>query len=95
MKERAGKINYLVCPSCGERTLAGTKDSRPIVMDEFGDSAHAIKRRRKCLNCNVRATTIELTEEALHAISHRVTYTNKQVVGLARQIATLIEGIEP
>lgn len=91
MSGKNAKINFLVCPNCGERTLAGAEDSRPHEMVEFGIAAHAIKRRRRCLNCNTMSKTIELTEEALHAISHRVTSTNMQVADLARKIAALIQ----
>jgi len=89
------KINHLICPLCGGKSLAGTKDSRPIHIEEFGVAAHAVKRRRTCLSCNGRSTTFELTEEVLHAIAHRVTGENLQIAALAKQIAQIIEGREP
>jgi transcriptional regulator NrdR family protein len=89
------KINHLICPLCGEKSLAGTADSRPIHMEEFGVAAHAVRRRRDCLSCGGRSTTFELTEEALHAIAHRVTGTNLKIGFLAQRIVDLIEGKEP
>jgi transcriptional regulator NrdR family protein len=88
------KINHLICPLCGGKSLAGTKDSRPIHMEEFGIAAYAVKRRRTCLSCGSRSTTFELTEEALHAIAHRVTGTNLKIGFLAQRIVDLIEGKE-
>lgn len=40
----------LHCPSCGKRMLR-TVDSRPI--------ANAVKRRKECVSCGKRVTTIE------------------------------------
>jgi hypothetical protein len=89
------KINHMYCPLCGEKSLGGTADSRPVHMEAFGVAAHAVRRRRDCQSCGGRSTTFELTEEALHAIAHRVTGTNLKIGFLANQIAQLIEGKEP
>jgi transcriptional regulator NrdR family protein len=89
------KINHMYCPLCGEKSLGGTADSRPVHMNEFGIAAHAVRRRRDCLSCGGRSTTFKLTEEALHAIAHRVTGENLQIAALAKQIAQLVEGKEP
>lgn len=86
------KINHMHCPLCGEKSLGATADSRPIHLEEFGIAAHAVRRRRDCDSCGGRSTTFELTEEALHAIAHRVTGTNLQIAALAKQIAQLVEG---
>lgn len=54
------------CPSCKARSM-GVVDCRPY--DLF--SLTAIKRRRKCLSCNHRITTFEVTQDQLGVVSDR------------------------
>lgn len=78
MKTR--KIAQTTCPECGHSTSKIT-DSRPT---KFAGEM-TVKRRRKCLSCEERFTTYEVSESILRTFRQRVTEEN---------IVSILEALE-
>jgi transcriptional regulator NrdR family protein len=61
-----GKMNFLVCPSCGGN-LNRVTDSRQSVDDGEMRGVKMIRRRRICDDCGDKHTTLELPTKAFPA----------------------------
>ena len=81
--------NFVECPRCGGE-MRHITNTRPSEFHEF----KTVKRRRECHSCFFRATTVEVSEEIIQALSEDIYVKRIQsdMAAIARKVVEAANG---